>query len=131
MAKKILVLNKGKLGEWYTGLRCRRLEVCGRLEFLRVLNDSLPYWFVLVRNFDDAADSPDRKALKEVWPGWLGNSVWRFLEFDKAKSHYDCLSQLPIFVAEQARRVESRAKAAERVRALQTPLPRRPSAFLP
>ena len=71
--KKVLVLNRGALGEQYGQaapdggpLRCSRLEQAGRLELVRILNN-----------------------LTE-------------------------LSQLPIFVAERARVMETRAKARER-----------------
>jgi hypothetical protein len=139
MARKILVLNKGRPGEWYGQaapdggpLRCRRVAQCGRLELLRIVNDPPAYWFVMVRNFDESTDSPDRKALRSALGNiWLGNGVWRFLECDKAKAHFDRLSKLPIFIQEQARRLEIRAKSAERLKAVRIPFPRRSSAFLP
>jgi hypothetical protein len=86
----------------------------------------------MVRNFDESADSPDRKALRSALGNvWLGNGVWRFLDLDKAKAHFARLSKLPIFLAEAARRQEIRAKSAERLKAVRIPFPRRSSAFLP
>lgn len=113
--KKVLVLNRGALGEQYGGLRCSRLEQAGRLELVRVLNDPPPYWFVLIRSFDQSENGADRKALKGLTTPW-GNGVWRFLEFEKAKAKFEQVSPLPIFLAERARYLERRAKSAERLK---------------
>jgi hypothetical protein len=84
--KRILVCDKGDLREWYGHaardggpLRLRRLEQAGRLELVQIVNDPPPYWFVLIRNFDQSSDSKDRRALAPVASGWSGNGVWRFL----------------------------------------------------
>ena len=99
--KKILTFDKGALSEWYGDLRCYRLEQAGRLELLRVLNDPPPYWFVMIRNFDQSPTGPDRLALKGLTTPW-GNGVWRFLDEGKARAKIEQFSQLPIFLAEHA-----------------------------
>jgi hypothetical protein len=64
--KKVLVCNRGALGEKYgqaapdgSPLRCSKLEQAGRLELVRVLNDPPSWWLVLIRNFDQSDNGPD------------------------------------------------------------------------
>jgi len=128
--KRILVCNKGQLNEWYGQaapdvgpLRCRRLKQAGRLELLQIVNDPPPYWFVMIRNFDMSEKGPDRKALEGLTTPW-GNGVWRFLDFEKAKAKFEQFSNLPIFLAERARVMERRRKAAERLKKVAIPFPK-------
>ena len=127
--KRILVFDKGALGEWYGTaapdggpLRARRLEQVGRLEFVQVTNDPPPYWFVLIRNFNQAPNGTDRQA---IGGAPYGNGVWRFTEFEKAKAKFLELSALPIFVAERARAQKQRAESAERLRKIGTSFPKK------
>jgi hypothetical protein len=120
--RKILVLNKGRLGEEYGQaapgggpLRCSRIEQAGRLELVRVVNDPPSYWLVLIRAFDESENSADRKALKGLTTPY-GNGVWRFLREDEAKAKFKQLSDLPIFTEERARVMERRAESAERLK---------------
>jgi hypothetical protein len=112
--KKILTLNKGAAGQWYDGIRCQRIEQAGRLELLRVLNDGLPYWLVMIRNFNQSVTGSDRIALQGRTTPW-GNGVWRYLEERPARETFEQLSRLPIFVAEHARSLEIRNKKRERI----------------
>lgn len=121
--KRVLVLDKGAAGEWYgqaapdgSPLRCYRLEQAGRLELLRVLNDPPPYWFVLIRNFDQSETRTDRTALQGLTTSW-GNGVWRFLDEGTAKAKFEQLASLPIFHAERARCLEIRNKKRQRIKA--------------
>jgi hypothetical protein len=119
--KKVLILDKGALAEWYgqaapdgSALRCRRLLQCGRLELLQVTNDPPSYWFVMIRNFDQRDQGKDRKALKGLTTPW-GNGVWRFLDLKKARAKFDKLAKLPIFVTEAQEFQRRRDKARERI----------------
>ena len=38
----------------------QRLEQAGRLELVRIVNDRPPSWFVLIRNFNQSDNGPDR-----------------------------------------------------------------------
>jgi hypothetical protein len=123
--KKILVFDKGTLGEWYGQsspeggpLRARRLEQAGRLELVQVTNDPPPYWLVLIRNFNQAPNSVDRQAIGG--PPY-GNGVWRFLGFENAKAKFLELSALPIFVQEYAKAQKSREEKRERIKKAGTP----------
>jgi len=114
--KRILTLDKGQSGEWYgqaspegEALRCRRLKQCGRLELLQITNDAPPYWFVMIRNFNQSETGSDRKALKGLTTPW-GNGVWRFQNINAARTKFEQLSQLPLFVAEEQKRQDTRAK---------------------
>jgi hypothetical protein len=118
--KKVLVFNRGALGEQYGQaapdggpLRGQRLEQARRLELIRITNDPPSYWFVLIRNFNQSDNGPDRKALKGLTTP-SGNGVWRFLDERRAKAKFEQLANLPIFVTEQARVMETRQKARER-----------------
>jgi hypothetical protein len=129
--KKVLVLNRGALGEQYGQaapdggpLRCYRIEQAGRLELVRVLNDPPSYWFVLIRGFNQSDNGPDRQALKGLTTPW-GNGVWRFLDEAKAKVKFEQLAKLPIFVTERARMLEARAESAERLQKVRIPFPKK------
>jgi hypothetical protein len=128
--KKILVCNKGMLKEWYGQaapdggpLRLRRLAQAGRLELLQITNDPPPYWFVMIRYFDMSEKSADRKALACFTTSFLGNGVWRFLEFEKARTKFVELSTLPIFVAEALKARETREKLAQRMKEVRSTSP--------
>lgn len=119
--KKILVFNKGALGEQYgqaapdgSPLRARRLQQGGRLELVQIVNDQPPYWFVLIRNFDQSGTGKDRLALKGITTPW-GNGVWRFLDFEQAKRKFSELSALPIFAAEALKAQKSREEKRQRI----------------
>ena len=119
--KRILVLDKGALGECYgqaapdgSALRCRRLAQCGRLELLQVTNDPPSYWFVMIRNFDQRDQGKDRKALKGLTTLW-GNGVWRFLDLKKARAKFDKFAKLPLFVTEAQEFHRRRDAARERI----------------
>ena len=121
--KKVLVLDRGAAGEWYGQatpdggpLRCYRLAQAGRLEFLRVLNDGLPYWFVMIRNFDQSETGADRRALKGLTRP-RGNGVWRYLDESQAQAKVEQLSSLLIYALERARSMEIRDKKRERIKA--------------
>jgi hypothetical protein len=105
--RKILACNKGNLAQWYgcaspegSPLRLHRLKKTGRLELVQIVNDPPPYWFVMIRNFNQSDHGPDREALKGITTPW-GNGVWRFQDFEKAKAKYEQLAELPIFIREE------------------------------
>jgi hypothetical protein len=109
--KKTLLLNN----EQYDGLKCHRMSQAGRLELLRVTNDPPPYWFVMIRNFNQSPTGPDRKALEGLTTAW-GNGIWRFLDQDQATAKFQQLASLPIFVAERNKAEKLRNQKRERIK---------------
>jgi hypothetical protein len=129
--KRILIFDKGDLGQWYgqaapdgSPLRARRLEQAGRLEFVQIVNDQPPHWFVLIRNFDQSEHGTDRQALKGLTTPW-GNGVWRFLDFEKAKAKFKQLAALPIFVRERKKAEELREKRKQHALTAFLPFPKK------
>jgi hypothetical protein len=120
--RKILVCDKGELGNWYSGLRLHRLAKAGRLELVKIVNDPPPYWFVMIRNFDQSDHGPDRKALEGITTPW-GNGDWRFLDFEKAKAKFEQLERLPIFAAEALAAQKLRDKRKQHMLQVRIPLP--------
>ena len=109
--KKTLLLDN----EQYHGLKCSRLAQAGRLELLRVLNDPPSYWFVMIRNFNPSPSGADRIALRGHTTEW-GNGVWRFLDEDAAKTTFQQLASLPMFVAERAKAMKLRDQKRKRIK---------------
>jgi hypothetical protein len=134
--KRILVCDKADLREWYGQaardggpLRLRRLEQAGRLALVQIVNDPPPYWFVLIRNFDQSPNGKDRQALAGVTNAW-GNGVWRFLDFAKARSRFEAFKALPIFVEEAKNAQKQREEKKERLARLGISFAKKSDPFL-
>jgi hypothetical protein len=111
-------------------LRLRRLEQAGRLELVQITSDPPPYWFVLIRNFDQSSDGEDRRALAPVASGWLGNGVWRFQDFAKARTRFEEFKALPLFVEEAKKAQARREESKERLARVRIPFPKKSDPFI-
>jgi hypothetical protein len=134
--KRILVCDRGDLKEWYGQaaadggqLRLRWLEQAGRLELVQVTNDPPPYWFVLIRNFDQSPIGKDRQALAGLTSA-SGNGVWRFQDFAKARTQFELFKALPIFVEEAKKAQKHREEKKERLARLGISFPKKSDPFL-
>jgi hypothetical protein len=100
-----------------------------RLELVQITNDPTPYWFAMVRNFDQSPNGKDRQALAGLTSAW-GNGVWRFQDFAKARTRFEEFASLPIFVAEAQRAQKQREEKTERLARVGTPFPKKSEPFI-
>jgi hypothetical protein len=125
VVRKTLVLEGEAYGQAAPDggpLRARRLEKFGRLELLQITNDPPSYWFVMIRNFDPKSDV----ASEFIDPA--KSSVWRFLDFRRAKTKFAELSALPWAIADEQKRQERRLKSTQRILAAGLPFPKKSKA---
>jgi len=93
----------------YDGLKVRRLQKFGRVELLRVIEES-PYWFVRIAGFNEKRD----RSRMVRCGSEFGNGYFRFCHFDQAKGKFAELKAQPESEREEREQQISRDKKRER-----------------
>lgn len=106
-----------KLPGYYEGLTARRLKQSGRLWLVCIVNDTPPYWFAIIRNFDLKRDRAS---------GAKSIGVWRFIDEGDAEAKFEELRPLyPPHVNREpsAKQIAAREAFILRKTALKNPQP--------